>query len=68
MGYVDTLTKVALGAGAGVVAVTALPIFGVAGTITATGVAVGSLVGAAAGLADAAEKQKESEEQPKSLT
>jgi hypothetical protein len=46
------LTKIAVGAGAGVVAVTALPVFGAVGTITAAGVVVGSLAGAVAGMAD----------------
>lgn len=52
MGFVSGLLKVAAGAAAGVAAVTALPIFGVAGTITATGIVVGSTLGAAAGITD----------------
>ncbi len=52
MGYVSSLIKVAAGAGAGVAAVTALPVFGAVGAITATGIAIGSIVGAVAGVAD----------------
>lgn len=52
MGFVRGLVKVAAGAGAGVAALTALPVFGAVGTITAAGLVVGSLVGAAAGVAD----------------
>jgi hypothetical protein len=42
MGFVTGLFKVVAGAAAGVAAVTALPVFGALGAITATGVAVGS--------------------------
>ena len=52
MGFVSGLLKVAAGAVAGVAAITALPIFGAVGTITATGIAVGSVLGGAAGAAD----------------
>jgi hypothetical protein len=52
MSFIGGLGKVAAGAAAGVLAVTALPVFGAVGAITATGMAVGSLVGAAAGVAD----------------
>lgn len=52
MSFINGLVKVSAGAGAGVLAVTALPIFGAVGAITATGMVVGSLVGAAAGVAD----------------
>ena len=52
MGMVRGLAKVAAGAGAGVAVITALPVFGAVGAITATGLVVGSLIGAAAGLAD----------------
>jgi hypothetical protein len=52
MSFINGLLKVAAGAGAGVAAITALPFFGAVGAITATGVALGSLVGAAAGVAD----------------
>jgi hypothetical protein len=50
--FTRTLKNIAVGATAGVGAVIALPIFGAVGTITAAGVVVGSLVGAAAGVAD----------------
>lgn len=60
MGFVRSLVKVAAGAGAGVAVVTALPVFGAVGTITAAGLVVGSLLGAAAGVADEmAETKKE---------
>ena len=52
MGFVSGLLKIAAGAGAGIVAVTALPVFGAVGAITATGIVVGSVVGAVAGAAD----------------
>ena len=52
MGWVRGLAKAAAGAGAGVALVTALPVFGAVGTITAAGLMVGSLLGAAAGAAD----------------
>jgi len=52
MGFVSGLLKVVTGAAAGVAAVAALPVFGAVGTITATGMAVGSVLGAAAGVAD----------------
>ena len=52
MSFIGGLLKVAAGAGAGVLAITALPIFGAVGTITAAGAVVGSLIGGGAGLAD----------------
>jgi len=52
MGFVSGLMKVAAGAAAGVAAVTALPIFGAVGTITAAGIAVGSTIGGIAGAVD----------------
>jgi hypothetical protein len=52
MSYTNILINLAKGAGAGVLAITALPVFGAVGAITATGVVVGSLMGAAAGAAD----------------
>lgn len=58
MTFISGLLRVAAGAAAGVAAVTALPIFGVAGTITAAGVAVGSLVGGIAGAADEINSEK----------
>ncbi|WP_155637719.1 hypothetical protein [Burkholderia cepacia] len=52
MTFIETLEKMAKGAAAGVVVVTALPIFGPVGAITATGAAVASGMGAAAALID----------------
>ena len=52
MTFLGVLTKVVIGAPLGVLAFTALPIFGAVGTITAVGTAVGSVVGATAGVAD----------------
>lgn len=52
MSFLDTLQDVVKGAAVGVAALTALPVFGAAGTITAAGVAVGSVIGAGAALAD----------------
>jgi hypothetical protein len=49
---VPLLKKVALGAGAGVAVITALPIFGSVGTITAVGMVVGSLFGGACAVVD----------------
>ncbi len=59
MGFVSGLLKVVTGAAAGVAAVAALPVFGAVGTITATGVAVGSVLGAAAGVADEINSRKD---------
>ncbi|HJR75012.1 MAG TPA: hypothetical protein VJ806_15405 [Luteimonas sp.] len=58
MSFVRGLVKVAAGAGAGVAVVTALPLFGAVGTITAAGLVVGSLLGAAAGVADEVAENK----------
>jgi hypothetical protein len=52
MGFVSLLSKIVVGAGAGVAVVVALPIFGVVGTITAAGTLVGTVVGAVAGVVD----------------
>ena len=52
MSFIEALEDMVKGAAVGVAAVTALPIFGAIGAITATGVVVGSTVGAAAALAD----------------
>lgn len=52
MSFIATLENIAAGAVAGVVLVTALPIFGVAGTVTAAGSAVGSVVGGVFGILD----------------
>lgn len=53
MEFVSALVKATSGAGIGVALVTALPVFGAVGTVTAAGIVVGSLVGAAAGVTDA---------------
>lgn len=56
MGFISGLGKIVVGAAAGVAAVTALPLeaigLGTAGVITAAGIVAGSLIGAAAGVAD----------------
>jgi hypothetical protein len=52
MKLVSLLKNVSLGASAGVALLTALPIFGAVGTITAAGAVVGSLVGGMAGVLD----------------
>ena len=52
MSFVSGLFKVAKGAAVGVAAVTALPIFGAVGSITALGIVIGATVGAVAGVAD----------------
>ncbi|HWS40881.1 MAG TPA: hypothetical protein VN247_06290 [Arenimonas sp.] len=52
MSFVSGLFKVAKGAAVGVAAVTALPIFGAVGSITALGMVIGATVGAVAGVAD----------------
>lgn len=52
MALVPLIKKIGVGAGVAVVAVTALPIAGAVGTITATGAAVASVVGAVAGAID----------------
>jgi len=56
--YVQMLKDVATGAAAGVVAITALPLFGAAGTITAAGATVGAIVGGCCALADNLVKKK----------
>lgn len=50
MGWLKTVGKGVLGAGAGVIAVTALPIFGAVGAATAVGLVVCGTTGAAAGM------------------
>ena len=52
MKIVKFLKNAALGAAAGVSLLTALPVAGAVGTITATGMAVGSLLGATASVID----------------
>lgn len=52
MKLVPLIRNVTLGASAGVALLTALPVFGAAGTITAAGAVVGSLAGGVAGWLD----------------
>jgi len=52
MSFLNALQKIVIGVPLGVLVVTALPVFGAVGTITAAGVAVGSALGAAAGVID----------------
>ena len=52
MTFLGALKNIAIGAPLGVVAITMLPVFGTVGVITATGVAVGSVMGAVAGVMD----------------
>jgi len=52
MSLLGFLKKVVIGAPLGVLAITALPVFGAVGMITATGIAVGSVLGAACGVVD----------------
>ena len=52
MGFISGLKKIVEGSALGVTAIVVLPVFGAVGTITATGAVVGSLLGAAAGIAD----------------
>lgn len=66
MSFVSGLIKVAKGAAVGVAAVTALPIFGAVGTITAAGIVVGAAVGAVAGVADEVIESKKSRPRTKS--
>lgn len=61
MSFLNVMVKATIGAAAGVALVTALPVFGAVGAITATGLAVGSSGGAAAGAADAINEDKEKE-------
>ncbi|CAB3785938.1 hypothetical protein LMG28614_02244 [Paraburkholderia ultramafica] len=58
MSFLNSLENIAKGAAAGVLVVTALPIFGPVGTITALGVAVASSLGATAALADEMNKDE----------
>ena len=58
MGIISGLLKATAGAGAGVALLTALPVFGAVGVITMTGMAVGSVLGAAAGIAEEVIEQK----------
>ena len=52
MTFLGAFTKIVIGAPLGVLAVTALPIFGAVGAITAAGAAVGSVAGALGGVID----------------
>jgi len=52
MKIVPLIRNVSIGASAGVALLTALPVFGAVGTITAAGAVVGSLVGGVAGVLD----------------
>lgn len=56
MTFLGILGKVAEGAAIGVATVTALPVFGAVGTITAAGVVVGTTIGAAAAVVDEIKK------------
>lgn len=53
MKLVPLIRNVSLGASAGVALLTALPVFGAVGTITAAGAVIGSVVGGMAGVLDA---------------
>lgn len=52
MSFLNTLENVVKGVVTGVAVVTALPVLGAAGTITATGVLVGSTLGVVAAVLD----------------
>jgi hypothetical protein len=52
MSFLGALQKIVIGAPLGVLAVVALPVFGAVGTITAAGIAVGSVLGATGGVID----------------
>ena len=52
MSFLGALQKIVIGAPLGVLAVVALPVFGAVGTITAAGIAVGSVIGAVGGVID----------------
>ena len=52
MSFLSALQKIVIGAPLGVIAIVALPVFGAVGTITAAGIAVGSVLGAAGGVMD----------------
>jgi hypothetical protein len=58
MSLVSIFVKATKGAAAGVAVITALPFFGAVGTITAAGLAVGSLIGGIAGIADGLQESK----------
>lgn len=52
MSLVSFMIKATKGAAAGVAVLTALPVFGAVGTITAAGLAVGAILGGTAGVFD----------------
>ena len=52
MKLVSLIKNVSLGASAGVALLTALPVFGAVGTLTAAGALIGSVVGGVAGALD----------------
>ena len=52
MSFVRGLSKAAVGAGSGIALITALPVFGAVGAISAVGLVFGTIVGAAAGVID----------------
>ena len=56
MGWLRTLGKGILGAGAGVAVISALPVFGAIGAITAAGAAVGAVAGGVVGMASTDEE------------
>ncbi|MBE9610818.1 hypothetical protein [Chitinilyticum piscinae] len=60
MTFVSILKQATLGAAGGVALITALPIFGAVGAITATGAAVGATMGAVLGVCDAIRDEENS--------
>lgn len=58
MTFLGALKNIVIGVPLGVAVITALPIFGAVGAITATGIAVGSALGAACGVADHVNKSR----------
>ena len=62
MKLVPLIRNVSLGASAGVALLTALPLFGAVGTITAAGAVVGSLVGGMAGVLDTMRDRRSQEQ------
>jgi len=62
MSFINMLKNAAIGSAVGVAAIIALPVFGAVGAISATGMAVGATLGAAAGVRDAIEEDKKKKE------